>query len=71
MENYIWWKNKRYAINIYIETLILFYKLYNIKKGVILENENTSQQICLVDIEHASDNISNWWPTTVVIQCGY
>eukprot|EP01084_Bolivina_argentea_P214078 363497_1 len=39
-------------------------------KGVILENENTSQQICLVDIEHASDNINSWSPTTVVMQCG-
>ena len=36
-------------------------------KGLILENENTMQQLCLVDASSAPDAIKNWQPSTVVV----
>jgi len=38
-------------------------------KGIILENQNTMQQLCLVDAASAPDAIKEWEPNTVVIQC--
>ncbi len=32
--------------------------------------EIISQQICLVDVNNASDSIKNGAPNTIVIQCG-
>ncbi len=39
-------------------------------QGLLLQNENTQQQICLIDSGNASELISKWAPSTVVIQCG-
>lgn len=37
-------------------------------KGIILQNENTMQEICLVDQGSAADTIKNWAPSTVVVK---
>lgn len=37
-------------------------------KGMILQNENTMQEICLVDQASAADAIKNWSPSTVVVK---
>ena len=39
-------------------------------KGLLLENENTQQQIYLIDSNNASEMISQWSPQKVVIHCG-
>ena len=37
-------------------------------KGIILQNENTMQEICLVSEGSAADAIKNWNPSTVVVK---
>merc|ERR1712154_373389 len=54
-----------------IENIAMHWKVTdNDNQQTILTNDNTQQQICLVDTASAPDTIKHWQPSTVVIQCG-
>eukprot|EP01083_Nonionella_stella_P051199 135961_1 len=56
-----------------LENIQMHWKVYSsgdVGKGVLLQNQNTQQEICLIDAHEAASLIKTWTPSTVVVQSG-
>eukprot|EP01083_Nonionella_stella_P014923 41797_1 len=60
--------NENALENIQMEWVV--YSSGDVGKGLLLQNQNTQQEICLIDSHDAASLIKTWNPSTVVIQSG-